>query len=598
MQKRSLFFSLIILISYCSQIGCVDNNDTKYFLTLEKTAITFDSFDVQEKEIAFETNIPSIQVEIPKDDQDWCTVEITGNLIKISLDTNPSFEDTRQTIISLVAKQVTPQTITIRQLPKREKSSEKEIISFMIPSDINNLEEDIEGIIDHETQTITISTNKWIPNIRNIIVKFDAIGTVYINDKEQISEVTPNSFLGELVYLVKAEDGTNIEYNLIAEGPMFTGLPIISIDIDDGLEVVEKIKKLSATFYLINPQRYVFDMNKVIMTIRGRGNYSWGLPKKPYRIDFPKKTSLFGLPEAKKWVLIANHMDPTLLMNDVAFELGRRFGLQYNHSSIHVELFVNGKHRGNYQLTEQNEIGEGRVDIDEENGFLVELDSYYDEEYKFKTTHLDLPVMVTDPDLSSESEMDYIKEVIQGLEDALFEPGFPNDSYENYTDVNSLINFMLINELVQNKELSHPKSTFCYKDANTKLMWGPLWDFDWAFGFDYGKDSYFNEQVLIFKHLSWDERPGHNFFCKFMEIPSFRTQYKARWKEMKPQIEDIIVNYIDKRATMLDKSQIENFKIPSATPTAKKDSYENLILQMKNWLLNRVSFIDRELDKF
>lgn len=152
-------------------------------------------------------------------------------------------------------------------------------------------------------------------------------------------------------------------------------------------------------------------------------------------------------------------------MNDVAFKLGRMFGLEFNHSSIHVELFINGRHRGNYQLTEQKEVGEGRVDIDTNGGFLVEMDSYYDEDYKFKTSILKLPVMVTDPSLNNESEMEYIKEAFRGLEDALFGESFPPDiSFENHTDVNSLINFMLINELVRNQELDHPKSTYCYKE--------------------------------------------------------------------------------------------------------------------------------------
>lgn len=377
---------------------------------------------------------------------------------------------------------------------------------------------------------------------------------------------------------------------------MFTGLPVISIDIDDGLEVVQKTLKLPSTLNMVVPGNESFDMNEERMTIRGRGNTTWGMPKKPYRIDFPSKTTMFGLPAAKKWILMANYQDPTLLMNDIAFELGRRFGLQYTHSSIHVDLFINGTYRGNYQLTEQKEIGEGRVEVDKKKGFLVELDSYYDEEFKFRSTHLNLPVMVADADVSSEAEMKYIVDAFQGLEDALFEPDFPNNSYENYTDAASLINFMLVNEIVENGELYHPKSTYCYKDEDTRIMWGPLWDFDYAFAYWFN-GSYFRNHHLLFYPGNTRTNAGSQFFCRFMEIPGFREMYVDRWQQMKPQVADII-NYIGAMEQKLDKSQKLNFQIAAATPPGKNASYHELLGRMKQWLADRIIFLDDKFSEF
>lgn len=521
----------------------------------------------------------------------WCTATLAENSIRITVAENISVGKARSTIITVTADGMSSfQTISVTQA-----ASSRYIRSFTIPAEINNLDAEIKGIIDDKARTITLSTSLWIGNVKNLIAQFETPGRLFIGENEQISGVTPNSFLKELTYLVKTDDGNVTEYALITKGPMFTGLPVIHIDIEGGGEVVVKEEKLPSTLNLTVPDNHNFDLNEINMTIRGRGNSTWGMPKKPYRIDFPVKTSLFGLPKAKKWILLANYQDPTLLMNDVAFHLGRLLGLEYTHSSIHVELFLNGTHRGNYQLTEQKEVGVGRVDIDTNGGFLVEMDSYFDEDFRFLTNHLRLPVMVAEPEPENESEMEYIKVAMQGLEDALFEADFPSNSYEEHTDVQSLINYMLINEVVRNQELGHPKSTYCYKEADTKIKWGPLWDFDWAFGYnDY--NAYFLKTNLLFYQGNTDTRPGSQFFSRFMDIPDFRTQYKARWKEIKPEVAEI-TSYIDEMAVKLDKSQDENFKIANATPVTRNRSYRESIQQMNEWLKERIAFLDEEIEK-
>lgn len=477
-----------------------------------------------------------------------------------------------------------------------ELNSDKEITSFFIPAEANNLLIDISGVIDSVSKNIILSSKQWIDNPDLIIASFEATGKVTVRGVEQISDSTSNSFRNSIVYTVTAEDGSSIEYTVTLKSPMVTGLPVLKIDIDGALEVVEKTQKLPAKLTIIHPDNKEYCMNNEVMTIRGRGNSTWDMPKKPYRIDFPKKTSVFGLSPAKKWVLLANYQDPTLLMNDVAFELGRRFGLQYTHSSTHVDLYVNGEYRGNYQLTEQKEIGKGRVDIDENEGFLVEMDTYYDEDYKFKTNHLGLPIMVAGPDLNNISEMQYIKDAIQGLEDALYDSAFPNSNYRDITDVNSLIDFLLINEFVRNRELRHPKSTYCYKDKDSKILWGPLWDFDWAFGFN-GYTYFIGTDVLYYQNHEYNVNktmPGSKFFCKFFEDPEFRKEYKARWKEMKPQMESI-VQYVDEMAIKLEKSQTENFEIWS--PSTKITTYANLITQMKAWLEGRITILENKFEE-
>lgn len=476
---------------------------------------------------------------------------------------------------------------------------EDAIESFTIYASRNKLKNDIHGLIDESEKTITISSSAWIENIKSVVVDFESLGTVSVNGIKQISGESTQSFLNDLVYTVTASDGTKVDYQVVLSGPMFTGLPIVSIFIENGeeLKVEEKTKKLPATFYLRSIDEDAFDMTDVEMTIRGRGNSTWyGMPKKPFRVDFLSKTSLFGLTKAKKWVFLANYQDPTLLMNDVAFELGRRVGVEFNHSSIHVEVFINGTYRGNYQLTEQKETGEGRVDINTDGGFLVELDTYFDEDYQFHSNYFKLPVMIQEPEFNSNDEMDYVKEAFNAFESTLYGENFPSNEFEKYTDVESLINFMLVNEIVRNQELHWPKSTYLYKEADSKIKWGPLWDFDWAFGYNEANAYFVKKDLLFYAERAYiDERAGNLFFARFFEVPGFKEKYYQRWEEVKPDVADI-VNYIDEKAKMLEKSQLENFKLGGmTTPNTKNASYGELINQMKDWIEERIAFLDREL---
>lgn len=579
---------LVLSMSSCKE-------DASIVIDVDKLSVLFDTNDASDEYVKFTTNAQSVIVVVPNDDKEWCAATVEDDRIRIAVGDNVELAP-RSTVIKVLADGVASADITVTQDAYGEPAKEW-ISSFVIKGGINGLKSDIVASINNYSKTISIRTDEWIGNAKSLVVDFEAAGEVYVDDEKQISGKSSQSFLDNLVYRVVGEDGDWAYYAVNVSGPMFTGLPVVSIFIEDNREVVEKTTKLPASFNLMTANDDEFEMDDVAMTIRGRGNSTWGMPKKPYRVDFPEKTSLFGLPAAKKWVFLANYQDPTLIMNDIAFELGRRFGLEFTHSSIFVEMFVNGIYRGNYQMTEQKEIGKGRVDVDTKNGgFLLEIDSYFDEDYKFYSKYFGLPVMVADPSLKSYSELEYIIEEFHKFENTLYGDNFPNDDFEKYTDVGSLIDFILINEIVGNPELQHPKSTYLYKEGDGKFKWGPLWDFDWAFGFNFS-NRYFEKGGILFTSDRFDNRPGSSFFSRFFEVESFREKYKARWKEMKPAVKDII-NYIDDKGQYLSKSQYENFSIKNTTPDTKNAEYGELIYQMKDWLDKRIDFLDSEITKW
>jgi spore coat protein CotH len=374
-----------------------------------------------------------------------------------------------------------------------------------------------------------------------------------------------------------------------------TGLPIIKIDTHNGRAVTSKEYYISADIEIIDPNNSRNNLKSTV-EIRGRGNSTWKPPnKKPYRLKFPKKTSLFGYEAAKSWVLLANYQDTTLILNTTAFELGKRFGLPFTPHYTHAELIFNGEYEGSYVLTEQIQAGRGRVEIDENEGFLVELDDKYDEDPKFRTAILELPVMIKHPeDLEESSGYDFVKKALNKLEAALFADSFPNTAYRDLIDISTFVDFIMIHEITRNTEIQHPASIFMYRSGgeDTGIKMGPLWDFD--YGFNYDEGTYFKDATGMLPYsAAFRELSGYKFFGRFFEDPYFRSKYKERWNEKYSDIVDMEV-FIEQMAARLDKSQEINFRVW----TWKKTGYKKEIARMKTWWRNRIEYLNTEINNF
>ncbi|MDR2094238.1 MAG: CotH kinase family protein [Treponema sp.] len=465
------------------------------------------------------------------------------------------------------------------------------ILSFSISAAETGLSADLTGAIDEDESTITLATQGWIENIASLKAAFESTGTVTVNGTEQESGVTGQDFRSDLVYRVTTEDNVTKDYRVVFESPQATGLPVMKIDTQGNQSITSKENYVKMNIRILDPNNTANNVERdgYKDEIRGRGNSTWSYPKKPYRIRFKKGEGqpLFGLEKARNWVLLANYIDPTLIMNTVAFELGHRIGLPYTNHYIPVEVFLNGVYQGSYLLTEQMQVDKGRVDIDEDEGFFVELDSYYDEEPKFRTNLYDLPVMIKSPeDLEDPAGYDFVKNAINALEAAMKADSFPDSGYRDLIGMNTFVDFLLINEIVGNGELGHPKSTYMYKDKGTaKISMGPLWDFDWAFGYTGSGHAYFTSPNV----RSWK----HAFFQRFFEDPVFTTEFKIHWTTNYAEIASM-TDFIDEQAEILKKSQAENFKV-----WWKNDNinYNQEIEKMKTWWTERVAYLHAEINK-
>lgn len=279
----------------------------------------------------------------------------------------------------------------------------------------------------------------------------------------------------------------------------FTNLPMVVINTQDGVEPFDKETEISSNIIIIDENGKI-DINKPA-GVRERGNFSRTFPKKPWRIKFDKKQSpLDARAEGKKWTLVNNYGDKSLLRNIVAFEVARRFGTAYSPWARLVEVVLNGEYKGVYTFGDQVDVRPGRVDIDEMDtkdisgdaltgGYLLEIDGYADQEPagEWFKSNWEMPVTIKSPDNGGTPEQfNYIKNYFNTFEDLLYSTNFadPDEGYRSLFDIDSFVQHLLTNELCGNHDQCW--SIYCYKKRNDpKLYFGPVWDFDLGFDNDW-----------------------------------------------------------------------------------------------------------------
>lgn len=353
-----------------------------------------------------------------------------------------------------------------------------------------------------------------------------------------------------------------------------TNLPTVVINTQDAQDIVSKTEEIPSKVFIISENG-----TKLLATaetgVRGRGNASWGFPKKPYRLKFDKKQSPLGAPSsAKKWTLINNYGDKTLMRNILTFEVSRRVGMAYTPFCQPVDVILNGEYQGCYQFCDQVEVGTGRVEA--KNGYLVEIDAYaYDEEVYFYTSR-STPVTVKYPkdDEITAEQLDFIKEFFANMEKAVNASNFtdPENGYRRYLDVDSFLQNFIIGEFCGNTDTYW--SVYMYKDGADGVFYtGPAWDYDLAFENDWRTYPINNLDDFIYASAgSVAAESVRTMVTRIVKRDAAATaRLKAIWNETKPTLENLN-DYVDETAALLEESQQLNFK---RWPILKQSVHEN-----------------------
>lgn len=474
----------------------------------------------------------------------------------------------------------------------------------------------------------------------NLLSNKTATYTPKASDIEKLLSVT-----------VKTIDGTKVSKNILV-----SEIPVIYIDTDTGQDVVDKNNYVDATMRIQGNSVWTPESGATYdgaIEIKGRGNSTWGEPKKPYKLKLSDKTDLFGMGKSKHWVLLANYTDRSLMRNTIAYDLSGAMGMPQT-QTVWVDVVLNGRKVGNYQFCEQIRIDSKRVDIfnwedasadcakaiakkenldkatrdnmeeamnvdmawitsdkftyngitytvskyydvpDITGGYLMELDEYFDEVSKFKTNS-GQPIMFKTPEFTNSNPdmMNYVQTYIQAFEDAV---------------------------------ANH--STFTASYNSEELHYSELFDIDSLVDFWLMQELFFNEDGMkkstyLYKDIDglfcmgpiWDmdwaasgqgdtshydrwqtqyfslNSQSKQWYKDLIKDPYFVLKAQQRFWEIRDMLEEIIEKdgKIDQYQSYLNTSAIANSNVWYGNNT-----FDNSVSVLKKFLTNRVNWLDTQ----
>lgn len=359
--------------------------------------------------------------------------------------------------------------------------------------------------------------------------------------------------------------------------------------------------------------------------VRERGNGSREFPKKPWRIKFDKKQQPLDAPaKAKKWTLINNYGDKTLMRNIVVFELARRVGMDYVPFCQPVDVIMNGEYKGCYQLCDQVEVNPRRVEITEmtpedlsyealTGGYLIEIDAYAYQEpaQSWFTTKKSTPVTIKSPkdDEIQTVQKLYIMSYFQKLEDGIYASDYKdeNPGYFSIFDIDSFLKYFIVGELSGNTDTFW--STYMHKERNdSRFITGPVWDVDLGFDNDYRTYPILeksSEEFLSLTGLASTADNMRSFVRRIVKDNPYNRQRLARlWsiaRDSKGLQAESLLSYIDDWAKTLDESLQLNFmrwpilnQCVHMNPVAV-GSYKGEIDRLKKYVTDRLTQLDSPL---
>lgn len=349
----------------------------------------------------------------------------------------------------------------------------------------------------------------------------------------------------ELLFVPEKDGAVTAKFGIDA-----LGLPVIEINTQNGAPVLDKETYVPCAVWVSNTEEE-FTLNGAEAKIKGRGNTTWQLDKKPYKIKFSQKTDLFGFGKAKSWVLLADWFDGSMLRNRLAMSCGSLLGLEETSCTQPVELYLNGRYDGVYLLCEQTETGSTRVDISEEIGrgdgqaFLLELDNRAPYEGKEG-----LDYFVLKDDLGTDKyyavkspetdEAGYDESVTANISRILGEiwNTVCTGSWaeiENAIDTRSFAATCIVHQLFKTYD-AVAFSWYVFRDAapGSKLKSGPIWDFDMSVGIGDAHPEP-GKACLVEPEALWpvDETRANRWYIQLLKHEEFKDIIREMLAENK-----------------------------------------------------------------
>ena len=391
----------------------------------------------------------------------------------------------------------------------------------------------------------------------------------------------------------------------------YSNLPTLYITTFNNQPVVDKTNYIQGTIMIKShePSEELL----MVTEVKLRGNATFRMDKKSFRLKLDKKTNILNLPAREKsWVLLANYADKTLIRNALAFKIGEIIGFDFTPSIRFVDVVLNGTFLGNYFLTDHINVGENRVNITEQDGSEIAepyiSGGYLLEQAGDPTAHpvwfhtsKDMKLVIRSPgsDVINQNQINYIRNYIANFEARLFSSDFkdPVKGYRAIVDTTSLINWYVACELTGNSDSFW--SVYMYKKrSDDKLYFGPMWDYDIAFNND---NRLGDATQKLMRDAAWDPKA---WISQMWLDEWFRKAVWKRWQELESDnLVEKLHSFIDETSQLIDESQRLNFntwRILSTQiylETFVFNTYREGIDYLKSYMTDRIDFLTESFQK-
>lgn len=374
----------------------------------------------------------------------------------------------------------------------------------------------------------------------------------------------------------------------------YAGLPRVVIETKDYAGVRDRETEIPSRLQIYGEK--VPESEVLELTVRGRGNSSFKMPKYGMKLEFEDKVSLFGMPKSKDWALVANFGDKTHLRNYMMMRLSEWLGATYTPKMQFVELYLNRNYMGLYLLTETVKVAKNRVNIEKnDTTFLVEKEDIkkYDPPYVI-TDDFQYIYHIKSPKEPSEESLQLLSDHLNSFENFLtHQYRYSRDEILKWIDLDDYLLFYWVQEYSKNEDGNYARSVFFTWTKGEPIHFGPLWDFDLAFGNAsrernqnpedwyiraYRLNRYIMNNSLVDSAASAYWRMHRDTFYELIDsIPVYRSI-----------IERAVENEYRRWPVM---QNTENWALKDPY-----DSYDEAVEMMVDWMKKRYQWIDKEIN--
>ena len=368
----------------------------------------------------------------------------------------------------------------------------------------------------------------------------------------------------------------------------YAGIPRIVIETEDLREIKDRETEIPAKLQIWGekaPETEIMEL-----TIRGRGNSSWGMPQKSYKIEFVNKQAMLGMPKDRDWALIANYADKTLMKNYLMYNLSKQLGASYAPRCKFVDLYLNKEYLGVYLLTETVKIGKNRVNIPKnEQSYLIEFDLKKKDNDQYIIPFQERIYNIHFPQKASDSAKQTFTAFIRNFEEYLKKEDFTN-SLSQWIDIDAYIKHYWIQEFSSNPDAKCRTSVFFTWQVGKTIQMGPVWDFDLSMGGHPEDVSTYSDWLI--RNSCWD--------MYLFKDSTFSTQAYLFWKGHQKTFQNIL-DSIDNISSWLQFAAENNFKKWNILGSTKNHwhstpykTYNDAIADLKLWLRQRIDWINKQ----